>query len=242
MTKSDGIESNRIIPSKRECFGVAHLMAWVALSALYLGWRRISLPPEIWKNLDVEQFVTLAIASIGAGATLASFPLLISRRWEKLAFPVHPGEWLLLALGCRTLLSLDVIAPLISVFDGPLGWRFFNLAAAATFIVFAIFCRCPRGWLLILCVAASMHFLHFVSSCLEERLFDGTTIGEVFRIIRPVILSPLDPLSQCALLLNVVLYDVRVRKSRPWTHWAGVVAFLWTGLASLSSFVLRTLF
>jgi hypothetical protein len=101
MTKSDGSECDKAHPSTRERFGVAHLMAWVALAALYLGWRRFSLPPDIWKNLDVERFVTLAIASIGAGATLASFPLLISRRWKKLSFPVHPGEWLLLALGCR---------------------------------------------------------------------------------------------------------------------------------------------
>jgi hypothetical protein len=53
-------------------------MIWVALSAVYLGLRRIGLPQDIWKSLGGGQFLTLAIASVGGGAALMLPPLLAS--------------------------------------------------------------------------------------------------------------------------------------------------------------------
>jgi hypothetical protein len=225
----------------RQPFGLGHLMVWVAMSAVYLGVRRIGLPEDIWKALNGGQFITLAIGSIGGGAALGVFPLLIARRLKGVAFPIHPGEWLLLALGCRTLFSLDVTAPLLSVFDGPLGWRFYNVASALLFIAVAVLCRRSTGWLSFFAIAALMHTMQFVSSCAEEPMFDHTMIGGLFRVVRPTLLGPFDPLMQCAVLAIIGMLDTWQQR-RPWTHWAGIVAYSCLGLASLSSFVIRTLY
>jgi hypothetical protein len=89
-------------PSSSDRLGLSHLMLWAAGSASALAMLRFWIPRGVLQGLPTTQLVVLALGSVGTGIELGGLALLAARRHRGSPFPVHPGEWLLVAEGFRT--------------------------------------------------------------------------------------------------------------------------------------------
>jgi hypothetical protein len=90
--------------------GILHLLAWTACVAVYLGVQRIAgqrLDDPTGPFGGTYNAVIATLGSIACGAALGGLILWGTRRWRGLAFPKHPGEYLLVVTGLHLALEFS---------------------------------------------------------------------------------------------------------------------------------------
>lgn len=204
--------------------GIAHLLAWTACTAVYLGLTRsLHLGPAVPGSGAATPL--WALQGMGAGAALGGLLLLVARKLRGVPFPVHPGEMLLVVTGVSVVLAMVTSAVLLTAIvhveaEVPAGLWFvgFSLAeigCAALYLGAAIRVRVLR-WRLYFLVAAGAIGLRAVS-------LRGGSVLEVLLFLLPALALPV-------LLSVMVAADFIHRCRYPWTHWAGIAAALWLGV------------
>lgn len=199
-------------------------MVWTTCVALYFGITRAFTrtsnagePPPIGMLLHWSGW------GIGAGTGLGGLWLCLARRCRGVRFPVHPGEYLWIAIGIRVAIGLAIQATwYLAVSADPSRARPSLVASLALQFVAVVFVclvllvavrrikiRRWRTFLLVLIVAQVLAFFWMAAA----RQFGG-------------FLSALN-LIPCGVLVVVVLMDIRQRRRYPWPHWVGVGLDLW---------------
>lgn len=222
------------LPKSHERLGLSHLFLWTLLVGGYLGLvrafaaaRPFFASPTKWPY----SFVTIAVA-IGAGAALIGVVLFVARRARGIDFPIHPGEYLLLAWGVRSVFSLVAQGAIVltsspeTAFPSVDESRALNAAGS---LIMALVLMAPfRGskwhWrIFFACMAAIC-----VLNCFETN-FSRTSFERWYRFLR---------YAPSVALLGVVASDLSRRRRFPWTHWLGVATQLWISASGLLWLVL----
>ncbi len=206
--------------------GILHLLVWTACVALYLAilrflWQRAgAVLPDLglcWAALTV-------LDSVCWGTALGGLVLWIARRWRGLAFPQHPGEYMLVVLG------LDVAWRFVDAFAvlgiGPTSWTV-HARLIVTLACYSLIYVWPA------LSVGRLHWRIFFLTLLAKRLADALMrqglmylwLARVWDIVTfvnnaPILLIP-------ALLAVIFSKDRRDGNRHPWTHWVGVALVLW---------------
>ena len=212
---------------------IAHLLVLTTCTAAYLGLqqefeaaRELSFPEGTRSSA-----VRMTHEAMGVGAALTGLLLFVVRRMRRTAFPKHPGEFLILALGVAVLANLAFqMAAILSLSEGATytssNWRrvFLTTGQLISGIILLLAASRTRywRWRVVLFWLAAVNALYCLAMSLEFfALLDFLSI-----------LSVLGSL----LLLCVFLMDLVQRVPYPWTHWFGVATKLWFALAWIGRF------
>jgi hypothetical protein len=212
--------------------GISHVMVWIACCAVYMGAARFTWADAMRQNNGGFLPVSIALHSLSSGAFLAGVFLFIVRRCRGLSFPIQPGEWLLTVLGLKIGVSLASGVLVHLVTDLPFaGQNYARMATCWLFVIPVVFAGAPRRW------RAFFWAVLITDIVLELQIslaLIGTFQSSVFR--GAIGLLP------AAVLLVAVWLDLRRDPRRPWTHWSGVLAYLWRSALyaiSIADFILE---
>lgn len=206
---------------------ILHLLVWTACVAFYLGMARF-----IYVDLGAlgEQWSGLwGLSGIGQGTALAGLLLWAARRWRRIPFPVHPGEYLVVAFGVATLLHLVQLGcfPWMQLANAEGDARpVFYVTSALSVItylvmgviyVIAIVRIKVRRWRVYFALAIVVAVNTWLATIAGSRLFGpvGVFMIQALRVTDVIV------------LLIVAGMDLRRRVRYPWTHWLGVVLRFW---------------
>lgn len=214
--KAETVESPRI--------GVIHFLIWTACVAVYCGLAQSLGLNE--RNPDTFDMTLSVLRSLGVGAALGGLLLWAARRWRGLAFPVHPGEYLLVVKGinvaCFMLFYggakrsglLDLHSLLIwrcltillnSLYGVTLAWAIYRVKASRWRMVFIILLGAD------LC-----------SCCVSGPPGVG---NQSLAVLGDLV------------LVGVLLKDRADGLRYPWPHWVGIVTKLWLSTIATISMV-----
>lgn len=88
-------------------FGVIHLLVWSIVTAVFVGLSGGGADQLLRGSIDGAPSLLLSLLgcllAVRTGAALSGLVLLASRRWRNRQFPRHPGEWLWTAMGVSSL-------------------------------------------------------------------------------------------------------------------------------------------
>jgi hypothetical protein len=199
-------------------FGISHMMVWIACCAVYMGIMRFSWPEAMLQNIPHFFILSTALGSLSGGAFLAGVILFAERRFRGATFPLHAGEWLLTVQGIRFAISQAIfgVARLVSEDTRPYAWAYSSLIFCWLFLWPALRAQDPPRW------------KGFFWSLLLVDLLQGlNNIFLAWMSMGHMISVGLIYLVRVGLLLGCIWLDWQVPLRRPWTHWAGVLAFLW---------------
>jgi len=107
--------------------GILHLLVLTVCVAMYMGAMQVVLRnyPRIGPSpvgLDAYIAARGTLVGIGGGAALAGLVLWIGRRWRGMAFPVRPGEFLLVMAGVQQVLHLAQFYVVITALRNTDDW------------------------------------------------------------------------------------------------------------------------
>lgn len=207
---------------------VIHLLIWLGILGAYIGFLHASRfkSMALSGNFADLPFALMTLAtSLGAAAGLFGFVLLLERRLNKMEFPTHVGEYLLLAVGAQYLITF--VSELVFRSE-----RFFEfrdvltrfsrvpqIAAGVVAIVVLVYAwrRANTLWRVFIVVFAVTH----VFNCVRH-FIPVVGIGRMFLMIYSI--AEHVPF---VVLSFIVWNDWTKKRQHSWTHWIGVVTQLW---------------
>ncbi len=223
---------------ERPPLGILHLMVLTACVAVVSGINTSGVVPNRREKLDADTgrlgVAVGAVYSIGGGAALAGL-LLLTRRRRGLAFPEHPGEYLLVFTGVGSVLDMVVRAVFLQFFEPSMSGVYSLLSLAALGIIGVVFfwaLACvdnPRWRFLLLAIPAAKGVTAFPVAFLLARWYRPGTMWRVTGVLPHLLVA--------AALMVVVLLDHFQGKRYPWTHWFGVATRLWLEAAAVMAFL-----
>jgi hypothetical protein len=203
--------------------GILHLLVWTACVAVYCGLAQSLGLNE--RNPDAFDMTLSVLRSLGVGAALGGVLLWAARRRRGLAFPVHPGEYLLVVKGIN-------IACLVLFYGGAkrsglldlhslLIWRcltiLLNLIYGAA-LAWAIHRVKASRWRLFFIILGADLCSCCVSGLLSLGYQSLTVLGDI-------------------VLVGVLLKDRADGLRYPWPHWVGIGTKLWLSTIAAISIV-----
>ncbi|MGD0897684.1 MAG: hypothetical protein ABR915_07590 [Thermoguttaceae bacterium] len=208
--------------------GINHLLLWTTCTAVYLAVERAgarfrgSFPGE--EGLRYQAIMSLR--ALGAGGAVMGGVLFVARRFRRLAFPRHPGEYLLLAMALECIVALASSSFLPRSLYGPSALLYFSLQDVLRLLGSLILLipawrkTTPPLWRVYfgLSIAANLGS----SSVLSH--FAGAWSVYAYAGIA---------LLPSVLLVAIVLRGWRTRHCYPWTHWFGAGMALWGALCTI---------
>jgi hypothetical protein len=214
--------------------GLKHLMLWIFCIGVYLGVIRIFSTARQFLAYPANWRVSLVtgVSAVGAGAGLLGVLLFVGRRNYASVFPTHAGEFLLVALGVRSLFRLIAEGVLVVVSSPETIIPSFDsiraLTAAGSLVTALILIAALHGsnypWrIFFACMAATG-----VMSCFEAAFFQ-TSFQRWYQVFQYV---------PSVVLLGAVARDLSQGLHFPWTHWFGVATQLWFSVSRLLWLVL----
>jgi hypothetical protein len=222
-------------PPEPPRLGISHLLILTACVAAYMGVDRTLTAAYLDADFQVTagafDTATATVWGIGGGAALAGIVLFVARRFRRLPFPVHPGEYLLVLVGfavaCRCARTAAVLLHLHLEQDGNyhlsssyFAWHYALLAVyALIFLWVVVRVRIPRWRLFFLTMPASYLVcrvpLHGLLRLLGPSMYLGVLADAGAKLPVAVVLAV------------VVLKDHLDGRRYPWTHWFGVGTRFW---------------
>ena len=224
----------------RPQIGIAHLLVWTACVAVYLGLVRT------WAGW-LESFnpfggtystIKTVLGSLAYGAAVGGLVLWIARRARGLAFPKHPGEYLLVVTGLR--LTLHVSHVFLALWirhsaPDPTSTALPRAMAIGFPVLYSLLVLWPvlalknrrwRGFFVALLAVQVLRALTFMPILVHfgQRLYILFTLA-----VGPAVLD----IAADAILIVIVFRDHRQRIRYPWTHWLGVAVRLWLAFVKL---------
>jgi len=211
--------------------GVMHLLIWSACVALDLGINQLFIK-QVARFITTPLLALSTLYSLASGAALGGILLLASRRLRGLAFPRHPGECVLVALGfgAAATLIMDIEACLQAVhITEPDPVRFMmevlistsGIILGISYLVRVIRVE-PRWWRLFFAAAG---VVAAVSLFLPRTMYES-------RVFLLWFLLPQ------VFLFAALVADWRHGRRYPWTHWLGVAVNVWYGVVTLGLVIL----
>jgi hypothetical protein len=212
---------------------VLHLLIWVGLVTVLFGlWNLLDrLQPErIQREISDwtkgPMSVVLRTMSVAAeGATIGGLLILVARRRRGIAFPIQPGQWLLVFFGLSDLIDLLFCYSSLLTTDGTYHtrrWYEFHylsehLEYVLAFGVVAVASKTAGPWRWFLWTATIAALLSAGRAVLP--VFDEWQSIYTHQWVR------WPSMAICAGMLAIAVgYDLRRRTSRGWVHWVGVLA------------------
>jgi hypothetical protein len=213
-----------------------HLLVWTTCVAVHLAVTR-TLFQEQAESLELKAMVGWCLYGIGAGTAWASLAMLVWRRRRGRVFPLHPGEWLWVALGLKDLYGLAWQA---------LTWQLLFRPQAGVVMSWSVFRIYVTSFML-------LHCLIFLATALQVKvvhwrrfMFASVAAGLARWLVicaggSPGGIGIMVIGSLVAVLLVVVLVmDLSGRNRYPWSHWLGVGLGAWYFGVNLVMFVWST--
>ena len=207
---------------------IAHVMLFTACSALHLvvqrQWLQAFLPAGAGPSEMVSMFLTAE--ALCAGPALAAVFLWPAWRARGYRFPTHGGEWLLLIFAGYTM--LEMVSRVTMVTGGASregvveGMYFLGLVIGCVLMFWLAGSprRLPVRWRVFYLLTALAYGFALVRLVLNP-WFDA-----------PILVIP-----GLAILLFVVIFDLRASRRFPWTHWLGVAVFLLNAAIEVTQYV-----
>jgi hypothetical protein len=206
--------------------GIKHLMLWTLCTAVYMALVAtcFRLHPAAGPNRLPYVQLSYAVSAIGAGGSLLGGLLFVVRRVRGLAFPRHPGEFLLITLAAEQL--FDLAMQFIPV-EFLARYELFGicgelplLSAALILLIPARRPSTPRIWRI---------YLYAVIAAKVGSLLIVVVVATPWYgyCCTAIVLAPV------LLLVPVLLLSRRIEERYPWTHWFGAGMFLWSTLPTI---------
>jgi hypothetical protein len=219
--------------------GVVHLLVWTAGVAVYLGLGRAA--GQIYLDLSqpfggASSAIATTLTAIGYGAALGGLILWASRRRRGLAFPKHPGEYLLvvIALGQVLRFSYAFVARPVTPERLPLitALMFGYHVLEGLILLWPLLAVKNRGWRKFFgtLLGAQVLLILLLATSRPEILLRAPAVFDVLALGCVALTVAAD-----VILLVIVFKDYRKGNRYPWTHWLGVVVKLWIALLSIDS-------
>jgi hypothetical protein len=221
--------------SLHDRLGIVHLMMWAAATALYMGVQRLLIPPQFVTNLQGVQLASMVAEGIGGGAAIAGVLLALGRWFKHMAFPIHPGEWLWLVVGLKIIVSLAISASLLVL--NYLAFPIVFGLSAILFLFGAVGSRRFALWRVFFLVACSVSAVQCGLVLVKPGLFFSSAGNPTSDLMRFTALFFAEPMLPLAILIVPLWHDLKRRESLPWTHWAGMGAYVLHGCAITASFI-----
>jgi hypothetical protein len=209
--------SSTITPSRLR---IRHLVIGTAIIAVYFGVARRLFGDALADLYGMSMWV---VWGAGAGIAICALPWVASRYLREQTFCVHPGEWLWVVVGV-THVALFALHMTISFhwtrwYSPEIVWMvpatvavLLGCGATSTKVFYWRF-------FFVICVALY---------CMKWRL-EPTLVVQPYRFFAAS--PPVDVLfhvTTALFLLTAIVLDLWRRESRPWTHWMGVLLWLWS--------------
>jgi hypothetical protein len=201
---------------------LTHMMAWMALTALILGAILMLLgrPDQQDSEFILIAFFVSLLASIWA-AQLGGVLMFLDARRRELAFPIYPGDYLLVCGGfaflCRALAIASVWFMPFRGSSGDLFSMGFALLVPAGCCFFAAFTQGERLWNSILvCVGIAQLLLFGAILFAIEQAGSQWIVFAAFSFLAIAVVT----------MCFAVVYDLVRKTPRGWTHWLGVATSL----------------
>jgi hypothetical protein len=209
-----------------------HLLIWVGLVAVLLGlWDLLDrLQPESvrhqigdWTQRPISVILrTMSVSA--AGAAVGGLLIFFARRRRGMAFPVQPGEWLLVMFGAIDVIDLAVYYSALFKADrtyythGWYEWHYFSehVEYFLAFGLAAYFCKSAGPWRWFFWTAT-------IAAILSAKRAMGPIVDDWQSIYtQPWLRWP--ALAICAGMLAIAVgSDWRNWTRRGWVHWVGVL-------------------
>jgi hypothetical protein len=219
-------------PNAETRFGIIHMMMWAVTTALYMGIQRLVIPSEFVTNLHGLQLAGMICESLGGGAALGGLFITIVRFIKSPPFPAYPGEWLWFFIGLRIVLAF-IASALTPMFIAPFValWLSFG-CAALLYLLAAIATHRMPAWLSFFSVACAIQTLQcYLAWGFPSFYFDFAVL------LQPILIWFGEPILPAVILAIIVWRDLQRKAVLPWTHWAGIAAYLVYGSATVFSFI-----
>jgi len=238
-TNSSGAEtpcSDRPEPPRLR---ILHLMVLTACVAAYSAVNRSHAVPYRTESLTPDAgrwgVAAGALYSIGGGAALAGL-FLLRRRRRGLAFPEHPGEYLLVMTAVS--IALDAIRRVVFLrfIVTSTDWLYdlsslAFLAINGLVFVWALARMTSWRWLLFfLAIPSAWGAAIPLAYLLTWSMLPGSGWQWRMECMLPHLLV-------AAALVAVVLKDHIQGNRYPWTHWFGIGTRLWLEVAAVAAFL-----
>lgn len=207
--------------------GIVHLLLWTAgCGAMLAAQRLLTLDTPSERTPEFAEWMSQIGAAMIEGAALAGLLTGVVERLRQRAYPVQPGEWLLVA--CGTGVALDLVARLVIRISIP---RIEPLHAAAIAMlpstvasigVYGLaFQKCWKSveWAPLFSTTA------FAQTCLLLAVLFVPFGGEASYYALPVagILAPMCVGYVMYIYPNAIFHDLYARAPYGLLHWAGVI-------------------
>ena len=194
---------------------IVHLLVWTGCVAALLGLDRL-VPDILVSPAPIGWEATRMLRATALGTGFAGLVLALVRWSRRVGYPVHPGEWLWLALGIAAAAWVIGQVPFVAkhprMDDLELRSLFVSAVLAAAVGAFGFGVSEPRWrWCFFL------HALMVQFGCCAGLLI---WLGNL-----NLPLQTGGPVPAAVLLLVVVLMDASQRRAYPWSHWVGVVTY-----------------
>jgi len=227
--------------------GIIHIMLWTAGTAVILTlYRNAAVLSDSEFEQGVFRQVTTLIWSMIAGIGLCGVFVWVMRRRAGLAFPVHPGHWVLVVGGALSLAYALIWLVWAAVIDDNNRWftllrcayALASLLAMGMFWFSAWRTLGPSYWVVFLGVVASRNglvALELVLYSCFDRWFPLTIVADgwhLFIIIIEIVI--IIEITQVVVMVTCLFKDRRVRVRRDWMHWAGMVVVLSSALLTIA--------
>ena len=204
-------------------FSIAHLMLWIACTALYLSIIRILVQsgPGL-AELPLVSIVLLLLHAIGAGAAGAGTLVFLVRRLRRVNWPIEPGEWLLFIVGTQLPLDLLALYLIISLDEIFSSTHYVSWALSCGVLIFPTFSRkLPNRWRALFCLLILIYSWPLVVTCGQMWFgweFSGVSGMTTFIARNKYWLAML-------LVVVLVVWDKSQHVRYGWLGWTGVA--LW---------------
>jgi hypothetical protein len=218
--------------------GIIHLLGWTLCAAVYLSTMRAFLDIA-WVRPSEASLAFVVLNSIGVGAALGGLLLWAARRYRRLLFPRHPGEYLLVVMGLQVAIQLSASA--VNWATAARDKTGYAGPAISWFAIFSL--GLFLGSLISIWAGRRMTIPRW-----RKFFFALGTIGVLLALIMCGgfygayrLQTPLH-LAMDVVLLVIILRDRRAGFRYAWTHWVGVATRLWFGAIGLAWTIWSMLF
>jgi hypothetical protein len=191
--------------------GISHLMLWVACCALYMA---------IIRHLNAVEpgaLGLLILAAVGLSPSLgwAGLAIFVTRRLCCRRWPIHPGEWLLAALGLHY--GLQAIAELLA--SRFIGFTVIEVLTCCFFVV-ALLGKLSRRWTAVFGVLVIIAAVPPLAHVLAIPAWFAT---QPFSLL-------MTSAAGIVLVLPAAAIDLRRGERYGWLHWLGLGVFCYDQL------------